>query len=534
MRNIKLLLKVFALNSLGINQALHSKHRKDRLKLVGMGFLFAFVTVSLLFVFFMYDYLLAVSLTQAQISLRILPAIMMALCGMITLFTTIYKANGILFSFRDYDLQMSLPIKSSTIVASRILILYGMNLGFTLLVMLPAAAIYAWMTSPSFFFYLFFFFSLLVIPLIPIIFATILGVLISLVASRFRHTSAISVLLTFILVLGALFFSFQMDSNITDWGNISASIITSVNHIYPLTELFTQAVCEENFVSLLLFLGISILCFLLFCFIIGKSYKKINTFITTRKARSSYQMSSLKTASPFWALYKKEGKRFLSSPLYITNTAIGAALLIIAVIALLIAGPSYLKDLFPEENILALLDKLIPAIICFTLGISCSTASSISLEGKQLWIAQSLPVPAHTIFASKAAVNLSFLIPSALISSILLAFLFPDNLLYIFIVFIFSALYSLFISFLGLVLNLLFPNFNWTSEVTVIKQSVPVFLAILISMLLAILSTGSLFLFSTIPLSGILAAESILFLLADLLLWNYLKKKGSKRFHSLP
>lgn len=110
--------------------------------------------------------------------------------------------------------------------------------------------------------------------MVPIILATILGVLISLIASRFRHTSAISVLLTLVLVLGALFFSFQMDSNITDWGNISASIITSVNHIYPLTELFTQAVCEDNFVSLLLFLGISVLCFLLFCFIIGKSYKK--------------------------------------------------------------------------------------------------------------------------------------------------------------------------------------------------------------------------------------------------------------------
>lgn len=533
MRNIKLLLKVFALNSLGINQALHSKHRKDRLKLVGMGFLFAFVIVSLLFVFFMYDYLLAVSLTQAQISLRILPAIMMALCGMITLFTTIYKANGILFSFRDYDLQMSLPIKSSTIVASRILILYEMNLGFTLLVMLPAAAIYAWMTSPSFFFYLFFFFSLLAIPLIPIIFATILGVLISLIASRFRHASAVAVLLSFLLVFSALFLSFQMDSNITDWGNLSASLITSVNRIYPLTELFTQAVCEEKFISLLLFLGISILCFLLFCFIVGKNYKKINTFITAQKSHSSYQMSSLKTASPFWALYKKEGKRFLSSPLYVTNTAIGAVLLIIVTIALLVMGPSYLKDLFPED-ILSLLDKIIPAIICFTLGMSCSSASSISLEGKQLWIARSLPVPAHSILASKAAVNLSFLIPSAIINSVLLAFLFPDNLLYIFIVFIFSFFYSFFVSFLGLLLNLKFPNFNWTSEVTVIKQSVPVFLSILISTLFAILSTGSLFLLSSIPSSAVLAIESGLFLSADLLLWNYLKKRGSERFLSLP
>ena len=105
-----------------------------------------------------------------------------------------------------------------------------------------------------------------------------------------------------------------------------------------------------QFCSLLLFLGISrfVFPFILFYYR-KKAIKKSILFITARKVRSSYQMSSLKTASPFWALYKKRGKLFLSSPLYITNTAIEPPLLIIAVIALWIAGPSSQKTFFPEE-----------------------------------------------------------------------------------------------------------------------------------------------------------------------------------------
>ena len=111
---------------------------------------------------------------------------------------TIYKANGILFSFRDYDLQMSLPVKeSSTIVASRILIPVWDEPGLTLLVIFacPRRLHLDGFSVPS----LLSVFLLLPFwqsPMVPIILATILGVLISLIASRFRHTSAISVLLT--------------------------------------------------------------------------------------------------------------------------------------------------------------------------------------------------------------------------------------------------------------------------------------------------------------------------------------------------
>jgi len=63
----------------------------------------------------------------------LLPAITMAIASIITLFTTIYKVNGILYAFKDYDFIMSMPVKIKKIIYSRMVLLYLMNLTFTLL-----------------------------------------------------------------------------------------------------------------------------------------------------------------------------------------------------------------------------------------------------------------------------------------------------------------------------------------------------------------------------------------------------------------
>ena len=53
------------------------------------------------------------------------------------------KTNGVLFGFKDYDLVMSLPVPTSSVVLSRIASLYAMSLLFGVLVMVPAFAVYA-------------------------------------------------------------------------------------------------------------------------------------------------------------------------------------------------------------------------------------------------------------------------------------------------------------------------------------------------------------------------------------------------------
>ena len=70
----------------------------------------------------------------------------------LSLVTTVYKAPGLLFAFKDYDLLMSLPVRTGSLVASRLLMLYGVNLAFTLLTMVPAWVVYAVFAAPPWFY----------------------------------------------------------------------------------------------------------------------------------------------------------------------------------------------------------------------------------------------------------------------------------------------------------------------------------------------------------------------------------------------
>ena len=69
------------------------------------------------------------------------------------------------------------------------------------------------------------------------------------------------------------------------------------------------------------------------------------------------------------------------------------------------------------KNIVTLYGPIILGLFC---SLSSTTHSAISLEGKNYWIMKTLPVSPYLIFASKIMVNLTILLPTILIASVLL------------------------------------------------------------------------------------------------------------------
>ena len=118
---------------------------------------------------------------------------------------------------------------------------------------------------------------------------------------------------------------------------------------------------------------------------------------------------------------------------------------------------------------------------------SSTTNSSISLEGKSLWIIKMLPVSTSKIFASKIMVNLTVLLPTAIIVCTFFGIYLKLSLVNFIFTYLISFAYSIFTSVLGLLLNLLFPKFDYDNEVRVIKQSLAVFLSILIGIISVLL-----------------------------------------------
>jgi len=500
----------------------NNRKRKPKALYAGLV-LFALVMGS---VAFFYSLMIGKGLLMFD-SIELLPALMMAVTSIVVLFTTAFKVKGTIFGFKDYDMVMSLPVSTGGIVASRLILLYSLNMVFVCIVMIPMMIAYSILAKPDILFYAFGLILMLALPLIPIVIASIFGTIIAYAASKFRYSSLVSIVVSFGLLLAIMGISFMTGDTGRELVDISKALTNKVNAIYPLANLYSLAISNYDIMALFTFLAISLLGFLLYSILVGKVFKKVNTLIMTGKSRSNYRIGELRQSSPIKALYNKEIRRYFSSPIYVLNTGFGIVMLTIAAIALIFVD---LEKLTGDPQLALLIKNSGPVFIAFCLSTTCTTAASISMEGKSLWIIKSLPISAKSIFISKIAVNLSVAAP-ALLDALIIGIILKYDLIQIFYLITTTIVIAIFISLLGLVVNLKFPNFNWTTEAIVVKQSASSMIAAFSGMGIA----GILFLLVTVIPSANLPYLIFLGLMviANIALYRILITWGSKQFTKL-
>lgn len=487
---------------------------------------------------FMYSIMIAGGLKMFN-SLEQLPSLFMAFTSLTSLITTIFKVKGTIFGFRDYDTVMSLPISTAGIVASRVFFLYTINMVFAAIIMIPALLVYGVMAQPGIFFALISIITLFFIPLIPIILASVLGTVIAYVASKFRYRNLFQIVLSLLLFIGIMLLSMNTGDTGQKIANMSRILTEKINASYPLAALYTQAVIHYDFMALLGFIGISVLAFLLYTLVIGRCFKWLNTKMLTGTTGTKFKMGELKTSSPFFALFRKEMKRFFTTPTYVLNTGFGVILLTLGAVALLfITSPQadLLNLHFKIEELLAMpqfagvLGDFGPVFVSFFIIMSSTTMASISLEGKQLWILKSLPVSPRTIFLAKIAFNLAIVAP-ILIDVVIISMVLYFELLKGLIILLMVVVYSLFISMFGLLVNLKFPNFNWTSETIVVKQSAASMVCVFTGMGIIFVQYAGVYMIPDKTLAHIIWIG--LMAVADVILYRVLHTYGMKRFLEL-
>ncbi|HBY72672.1 MAG TPA: hypothetical protein DEG06_10575 [Lachnospiraceae bacterium] len=510
--------------------------RSKKSKAAGYGGLSIFI-ILMSFVSFVYCMMIAGGLKMFG-SLELLPPLMMAVTSLVSLMTTVFKVKGTIFGFRDYDLVMSLPVSTRGIVASRVILLYAVNLVFAAIIMIPAMLVYGVMACPGILFFINSIVSLFFIPLVPIILASILGMVIAYAASRFRHTNLLNILFSVLIIIGIMVFSLGMGDSGQELVDFSRTMTRKVNTMYPLAGLYTNAVIQSDMVSLLGFIGISLLAFVLYSLLVGKCFKWMNSKMLTGASRTKFVMGDLKAQSPFHALYDKELKRFFATPVYVLNTGFGVILLTIGAIVLIflkspLAGLFHLKfdmEMLASPQLGSVFGGYGPLMVSFFICMSSTTMASISLEGKNLWILKSLPVSAKTIFHAKMAVNLTILAPVMLdiiLISMVLQIPFRQGI----ILLLTAVVCSVFVSVFGLLINLRFPNFNWTSETIAVKQSAASMVCVFSGMGIVAVQFLLLFLGPNMTLTY-LALIGIMGI-ADIILYRILLSYGTKRFCEL-
>jgi len=476
MNNTVLLIKVQLINSLGINKLLKGSTGKEKVKsglFVGLMF---FVAVMVFIQMSAYAWVISDFLEKSK-AMDVLIIAGTVLSLLVCLFMSIYKASGYLFTFKDFDLLMSLPLSERAILSSKLFLLAVSNMGLSVLLGFPYFMVYGIRTSAGAIFYFLAVILLVLSSLLPLTIGSLISLGLGKASGKSKRTNLVMVAGSFLFLL--LFMLGMLSINSLTAANLKdiAKSIESLKMVYYPFGMITRALAGLNLTALLLFCGISIAVFAVFVLLFSRSFKAINTKMQEKYKTSDFKMTELQVQSIPRALFKKELSHYFSSYVYVLNTGFGAVMMLLAVVMFIINREKLpqMLSVFPVKIPEAFLVTL-SMVACVSL--TCTTAPSISLEGRNLWIIRTLPLKAQDIFKGKIYLNLVVAVPVLLLSVTVLAAVFRLSVWEYLLSVGLGCAYSIFIAVTGLIINLHFPKLEWTTQTAAVKQSASVMLAI--------------------------------------------------------
>jgi ABC-2 type transport system permease protein len=417
----------------------------------------------------------------------LIPGIAMVISSLIALFFTIFKANGDLFAFPDYEKVLSLPIPIRTVIYSRLANMYFWNTIIAILVMTPMGVIYGIFVKPAIGIYFIWIVGIFIACLIPTILASFIGALITAIASKFRYASAVSSILGITFVVALMASSMALSTGDTGLGKlvnpqtgevdlaaISALVPVlsdSINQMYPPVKLFTDAIVEGNFVSFLLLIGISVFLYGIFASLMALKYREINSTLTSRISRADYKMETLRQGSMRNALYKKTIMRILKSPVCATNLLIGCVMAILISIAMIVVGPDKILNGFDASGSMNLIQNGAGYALAGIVSMTNTAAVSLALEGKNIWLIKSLPIPPKSLYDSYLLTNLTFTLPTALICGILFSIALKTGFTATLIIILIPLAFSMLSAVMGVFIGNRMAFYDWQEEAHLVKQS---------------------------------------------------------------
>ena len=461
-----------------------------------------------------------------------------ALAGIIVFFfcfiASIFMTQAQIFDAKDNDLLLSMPVKPSAVLASRIAILLIMNYLYEAFVILPAGIIWFLNQPVTAAGVVFFILSALLLPMLALAVSCFFGWLMALLAARLRRKN----IMTMIASVAFLLAYFWLYSRISDYVNqliangalIAAAIEKAVFPAYHLG----VAIAEGSALSMLFFALCALVPFGIAYALLARYFIRI---VTSNRgtAKIKYREKALKVSGIRMAFVKKELRHFIASPMYILNATMGAIFMLILAGILIVKSEMITNFVASMPQLNFSLPTLFAAALCVLSGTNFVSAPSISLEGSNLWIAQSLPVSPFDVLWSKVLLHIVVCIPFVVVSAVISAVALRATAAQTALLLLLPTSFTVFVALFGVVINLRFPKFDWISETHAVKQSistvVTMFGSIAVFVLLAVVYFA--FLSGLTTLEFYLALITVLFVVLSMILYRYLKTGGSKLFEAL-
>ncbi len=507
---------------------------------VGKTVLFLLLYAYVALVFLGLSVLMAITMGTALVPIGggSLYLAVFASAGFAVLFImSIFETKSELFDCKDNELILSMPIKPKDIIISRILTILIYNYFAALVIMLPATIVYTVLSGDAVG-CVGAVLSMLIIPLPATALAGFFGYIVAYISKRTRHSTLITVLFSIVFVFAYILiysklmtvsedFFENIDGGIVFVGG-AASVFTVIGNAVLLSPLEFSVFAVGS-------VAVSVLSYA----VLAKNYLKIVTD-SRGAARIAYKTVKMKKGGVLTALLKKEFAKILSSSVYMLNAGLGTVFRVaIGVFALV-----------KSKELLTMLDTLlielpgvsadgvktlgVCLVIIFMSSMDAFSASSISLEGKNLWIIKSMPIKPYDVLVAKTAAHTLICTTASLVSAALMLIAVRASFISWLIALPFCAVYAVELALFGTVINVALPKLEFENEAQPVKQSLACFIVLFGQMLFGFLhlipSIGA-----TLAIGGQLTSAAILLLhiIISITLYFVMSRVSVRKFANL-
>jgi len=506
-----------------------------------------------------------------------------AIMGLIAMVLSIVgnslTASTVIFKAKDNELLLSMPIPPAYILATRTMLIFVMSVLFAAVPLLPSfithAGSYGGVGVKGF---ICCFVLIICIALIVTAVSALLGWLLALISKHIKNKSLVTT--AFIVIFLAAYYYVYFNVNKYIQALVASSLeIGSVieGNFFARPILLFGLGASGDIKSLLLFVVLIIVIFCIVYFILTRNLSKILTMSEAAVTKEfdedeERQQANVQQNSVKKALLKKEFGRFLASPTYMVNCGLGLIIMaagcvfvaikfgylrsVSASLAYLASGgvgpvPELLGQLSgkvgdffsmiseADLSMIVRINNALPIVVMFVLWAllsTCGTATpAVAIEGKNMWILKMLPVDSKEVLFAKRNMQVVLCTPLTIVLGALLCFALGFELSTGIFVVVCSILFIMVHASVGLLLGLINPNLEWSSEATPIKQNLWVLVTFFGGPLIA-LGIGVLYFFVLYQwvsgqnfLLGVLVALAV----ATRVLDNYIRTKGVAMYEAL-
>lgn len=500
----------------------------------GLIIILFFAGISILFLFGMISFGLALSLSLAGYSWLFF-GIMAILAFMLCFIGTVFMTKQQMFEAKDNHTLLPMPIKPMDILISRILSIAVMDYLMALLVAFPAGLVYAVVVRFTVVGALFYILGMLLLPLLALAFSVFFGWVLAVISNRMKHKNAVTMVFSTVFLLIYFYLCFSWQSKVESLIARSGEVAAVVSKFLPSVYHFGLSAAEGNAGSFLIHAAICVIPFALSIYIVSRNFVKI---ITSERGSNKieYKGGAMKTGSEFKALCAMELKRFTSSTTYMLNAGMGLMFMVLAAGALIVKK----KDMIEVLSLFASAKQYVaPVLIIALLYMSSMTiisSGTISLEAKTLWQIKVLPVNPKKALLAKAYPHIVISIPVVVVACVIAEFFAEMSAIGRVMLILIPVVSTFFNGMLGVIINVYLPKFNWSNEAQAIKQGASPLLAMLFAAIPPIIFTVLTVItgaFGFISMDVLLIIIFVLYTIGTILLYFWLAGKCVDRFKKL-